>query len=74
MMPLPHYDCAIIDDDQLIRYALNSNRERGQHKKRVFQNTLGFNLSHWALLKQAILDVLPSYEALFISETVVGRK
>ena len=74
MMPLLNYKRAIIDEGKLVRYALNPNSERGQHKARVFQSALGFNLSNWAQLKQAILDALPTYNARFINETVFGRK
>ena len=68
------YQQSISDESELVRYALNPNSERGQHKARVFQSALGFNLSNWKLLKQAILDALPSHQAEFISETVFGRK
>ncbi len=74
MMPLPNYERAIIDESKLVRYALNPHSERGQHKARVFQSALGFNLSNWGQLKQALLDALPTHQAMFINETVFGRK
>jgi len=74
MTPLLNYERAIIDESKLVRYALNPNSERGKHKARVFQSALGFNLSNWAQLKQAILDALPIHHARFINETVFGRK
>ena len=74
MTSLPNCEHAIIDESKLVRYALNPNSERGQHKARVFQSALGFNLSNWEQLMQVILDALPSHQAEFISETVFGRK
>ena len=44
------------------------------HKARVFESTLGFNLSNWIQLKEAILDALPHHEATLTSETVFGKK
>jgi hypothetical protein len=44
----------MIEDSKLVRYALNPHSERGQYKAQVFAQALGFNLSNWALLKQAI--------------------
>ena len=54
MTPLPHGERAVIEDSKLVGYALNPHSERGQHKARVFAQALGFNLSNWELLKQAI--------------------
>jgi len=72
--PLPNYENAIIEDSKLTEYALNPDSNTGKHKARVFQSALGFNLTNWRLLKQAILDALPRYEAQFKSETVFGKK
>ena len=74
MNPLPNWERAIIEDSKLVEYALNPQSERGQHKARVFQSALGFNLSNWEHLKQVILDMLPSHEATLTSETAFGKK
>lgn len=71
---LPEYDRAIIEESKLIEYALNPENERGQHKARVIESALGFNLSNWEQLQQAILEALPHHEAIFISETPFGIK
>ena len=71
---LPNHEHAVIEDSKLIHYALNSQNERGRHKARVFESALGFNLSNWTLLKEAILDALPYHEATLTSETVFGKK
>jgi hypothetical protein len=74
MAPLPNCERAIIEASKLVRYALNPHSERGQHKARVFEQVLGFNLSNWELLKQAIVEVLPARQATVTSETVFGKK
>ena len=66
---LPNHERAIIEDSKLMRYVLNPQNERGRHKTRVFESTLGFNLSNWTQLKKAILDALPHHEATSTSET-----
>src|SRR5215813_2297316 len=68
--PLPHYGAAVIEDSKLVSYALNPQSERGQHKARVFESALGFNLSNWQWLKQALIDALPSQPARLTSETI----
>ena len=74
MAPLPNCEHAIIEDSKLVRYALNPHSERGQHKARVFEQAVGFNLSNWELLKQAIVDELPTRPATVTSETAFGKK
>jgi hypothetical protein len=74
MTPLPHGERAVIEDSKLVGYALNPHNERGQHKARVFAQVLGFNLSNWKLLKQAIVEALPTRPALLTSETAFGKK
>ena len=70
----PNHEHAIIEDSKLIHYALNPQNERGWHKARVFESTLGFNLSNWTQLKEAILDTLPYHEATSTGETAFGKK
>ena len=71
---LPNHERAIIEDSKLIHYALNPQNERGQHKARVFESALGFNLSNWTQLKAAILEALSHHEATLTSETAFGKK
>ena len=71
---LPNHERAIIENSKLIHYALNPQNERGRHKARVFESTLGFNLSNWTRLKEGILDALPHHKATSTSETVFGKK
>lgn len=71
---LPNHERAIIEDSKLIHYALNPQNERGRHQARVFESTLGFNLSNWTQLKEAILDALTHHEATSTGETAFGKK
>ncbi len=71
---LPNHNLAHIEESKLVEYALNPKNERGQHKARILERALGFNLSNWEQLHQAILDALPYHEATFTSETVFGIK
>ena len=64
----------MIEDSKLVSYALNPQSERGQHKAQVFESALGFNLSNWQRLKQALIDALPSQPARLTSETIFGKK
>jgi hypothetical protein len=74
MHPLPNYEEAVIEDSKFVSYALNPQSDRGQHKARVFESALGFNLTNWERLKQAILAALPHRPATLTSETTFGRK
>jgi hypothetical protein len=75
---LPGWEQAQIKDEKLAEYALNPSHtygeSRGADKARVFKSALGFDQSNWRLLKQAILDGLPSYEAVFTLEDEHGRR
>jgi hypothetical protein len=71
---LPNYTIAIIEESKLVEYALNPENERGQHKARVFESALGFNLQNWKQLQNAILVGLENHEATLMSETPFGIK
>jgi hypothetical protein len=72
--PLPGGERAVIEESKLVDYTLNPHSEDGRHKARVFESALGFNLSNWIQLKQAILAALPHHPAALTSETALGRK
>lgn len=74
MSALPNCERAFIEDGKLLDYALSPRSERGQHKARVFGAALGFNLSNWQELRQAVLSALPGQEAALTGENVFGRK
>jgi hypothetical protein len=74
MNPLPNYEEAVIEDSKFVSYALSPQSDRGQHKARVIESALGFNLTNWAHFKPAILDALPFRPATLTSETTFGKK
>jgi hypothetical protein len=74
MNSLPNYDRAWIEDSKLTDYALNPRSERGQHKARLFASRLGFDLSNWQMLRQAVLAAIPHHTATLTSETPFGMK
>jgi hypothetical protein len=74
MNPLPNYAQAVIEDSKFVSYALSPQSDRGQHKARVFESALGFNLTNWEDFKQAILVALPYQPATLTSETTFGKK
>lgn len=74
MNTLPNYEFAVIEDSKLVGYALNPQKERGQHKARVFESALGFNVTNWQQLKYSILRGLSTSAAIKLSETVFGSK
>ena len=73
MSALPNCERAFIEDSKLLDYALSPLSERGQHKARVFESALGFNLSNWQELREAVLAALPKQEATLPGENLFGR-
>lgn len=74
MGALPNFEQAFIDDSKLTEYALNPQNDRGQHKARVFANSLGYHLGNWQELKNAILSALPYHDCTPLAETPFGQK
>ena len=64
---LPNYDRAVIEQIKLEGYVLDLTHPVGKHKAIVFKSALGFEQSHWEMLREAITAELPYHEA------VVGR-
>ena len=58
MALLPKYQEAVVSDDKLIHYCLNSEHPVGKNKARVFKAALGWEQKDYALLKAAILEGL----------------
>jgi hypothetical protein len=64
----------VIEESKLMLYALNPVHERGRHKARVFKSALGFDLTNWSLLVQAIIDLLCLHPAEVIETPPTGTK
>lgn len=58
----------MIDPSKLYDYALNSCHERGRDKARVFEAVLHFRQEDWELLRDRVLERLPSSPVAEITE------
>lgn len=58
---LPRASEAEIPDAKLRDYALNLQHAEGGHKARVFLSSLGFRQEDWPILREQILERVPSY-------------
>jgi hypothetical protein len=67
---LPDYEHAVIPEEKLWGYALNTEHETGQHKAKVFARVLGIERQHWTYLHDEIIEGLPESEAVLHHEAV----
>jgi hypothetical protein len=73
-MILPNPELAIIDEDKLSGYSLNTEHSEGKHKARVFKSVLNMDASNSAELRQALLDALINYDAVSSKKNAYGQK
>ncbi len=73
-MILPNPELAIIDEDKLSGYSLNTEHSEGKHKARVFKSVLNMDASNTAELRQALLDALINYDAVSSKKNAYGQK
>jgi hypothetical protein len=71
---LPNYQKAVIPQNKLEKYALNSAHPEGQHKARVFKSALGFDKSNWQLLEQSIINEVSYHEAVLGRDDEYGKR
>jgi len=71
---LRNCDQPLIDPRKFTEYALSPTSPQGRHKARVFERALGFNLSNWMQLEQAIRDALCDHPARLARVELVGIK
>jgi hypothetical protein len=64
---------AVIDPNKLTRYCLDPNSRKGQHKAQVFKAALGFDLSNYLSLMNAIRGGIMIYEARMVGRTAHGE-
>lgn len=73
-MPLlPNYKNAVISDQKIYDYCLNTNHERGQHKAKVFRQVFGISREDGEVLKLAILAQLDKFEVVSEIENKYGK-
>ncbi|MFH7241324.1 MAG: DUF6883 domain-containing protein [Spirulina sp.] len=73
-MKLPNPDRAILPTDKLEGYSLNPNHSEGRHKALVFQSALGISLSNAQELRDALNEVIRTYEAIPTRRNAYGQK
>jgi hypothetical protein len=73
-MILPNPELAIIDEDKLCGYSLNTEHSEGKHKARVFKSVLNMDVSNSAELRLALLDALINYDAVPTKQNAYGQK
>ena len=63
MATLPNHENAVINEQKLSGYALDSEHPVGGHKARKFKSALGFESAHVKEIVEQIRGMLPSSEA-----------
>lgn len=73
-MKLPNGDRAIVDIRKLRDYCLNPDNARGKHKARVFQRVLGLTASDAEPLRDKLLHVAATNEAIVGELDLYGQR
>ena len=73
-MILPNPELAVIGEDKLSGYCLNTEHSEGKHKARVFKSALNMDVSNSEELKLALLDAVSSYDAVSSKGNAYGQK
>ena len=71
-MLLPNPERALVDDAKVRDYLLSSSHPVGRFKS-VFFSALGFSESNWELLRDALLSLARSAEAIPGQESPFGQ-
>jgi hypothetical protein len=80
--PMPRADEAVIPEEKLYGYVLNSDHADGTHKARVFHSVLGLTASDWETLRDHILEAIqhvpvsavrPAYNGVRITVEIPAR-
>src|SRR5438132_14244701 len=73
-MKLPNGDRAIVDIAKLSDYCLSPEHPRGRHKARVFASALGLTADHAEGLRDALLEISRTGEALATDHDEFGQR
>jgi hypothetical protein len=73
-MILPNPKSAIIDEDKLSGYSLNTEHSEGKHKARVFKSVLNMDASNSEDLRSALLDAVSNCDAIPTKRNAYGQK
>jgi hypothetical protein len=74
MAPLPYWQRATIDLRKLRDYCLDPAHPHGRHRARVFREALGIGQENAEWLRGAILEELPSQEAVLVGSDAFGER
>lgn len=72
-MRLRNVDKAIVDEDKILNYLLNSQHPDGAPKAKFFE-ALGFKADEWQALAVALVDVARSFDIMTFVESEHGQK
>ena len=72
-MKLPHAELAVVHQDKIVGYFLNSAHRFGASKARFFVGA-GFRIDGWERLAQALLDHGRTHEVVRSRETGFGKR
>jgi len=73
-MLLPNCEFAVIEDEKLRDYCLDSEHPVGKHKARQFLERLGLMQKDYLLLKNLILKKIQVRECLEVERSEFGRR
>ncbi|WP_310428901.1 DUF6883 domain-containing protein [Chamaesiphon sp. VAR_48_metabat_135_sub] len=73
-MILPNPELAVIDEDKLSGYSLNTEHSEGKHKARVFKSALNMDISNAEKLRLALLNAVTTYDAIPAKINAYGQK
>lgn len=73
MPTLRNAKIAVVEPEKFTRYCLDPSSPVGQHKARVFKAALGFDLSNYINLINAIQDGIMVYDARKSGQTAHGE-
>lgn len=74
MLPLPHYERAVIAIAKIEDYVLNPEHGDGKHKARVFKSMLGIERRHASTLSELIRTSLSTAPAERVEDTEYGSR
>jgi len=73
-MIVPNADRAFVDRDKLRDYCLSREHQRGRHKARVFESALGLSADDVEQLRDALLVVVQSHDAVATLSDQFGQR
>ncbi len=73
-MKMPNAEYAVVDREKLRDCCLNREHQRGRHKARVFASALGLTADDVEQLRDALLVVVQSHDAVATLHDEFGQR